>query len=817
MVDIVEDHSSADRRRGSGPQRRRRPSLRPKLQLSRVEGLDGLRVIGALAVVVYHVMGSVLDANPPVAVIMPPMAFTFFVLSGFVIYRPFAAGHLNRQAVPKTSHFLANRAIRVLPLWWIAIAVYLAVEGTDRLQTATDWWATIGLVQFAVPDARYAVIGPAWALSVEWIFYLSVPFIASFIQGAHRAVAPRASALQAQLAALIPLLVACAVLPPLRPFVAIILGMLLAIASVRQTMTGATPQWLEILRSPATAFVTTAVAWAILLDYPYKSGLSVQWVEEDPLVVAIWIVVAIAWFAPVAFGPGEGIITRHLRSPWATRFGLLTFGIYLWHDLVLTRTVRVLGTDAHLAAVMYLTVAGGIAAAAVTFFTVERPLMALRERLQPAPRIAGPRRLAPAQPPRARPAPAQSPTNPPATNQPPGRGWITSIDGLRVIAALCVITFHVGAEMDIPARWAQALAALFIPIFATFFVVSGFVLYRPWAMAQARIALGDGQAPLGPPDGGAASFWLRRALRVYPVYWVVQASALAISGTGDLEGVGDWLQVITLFPLPDFNVIINHGLGVIVWTMVVELVFYAVLPPLGRGITALVQRGTRFVTAQVLSLGGLFVVFAYLGSTSARVLAVACCIVVGMAIAAVDAWQRTLRRWAPGVRYLSRHPIVALPITLVCWAVGTVVARDDDPDLLFRTHLAIHLAAMVIVSIVLFLPAVFGSPKGAYRRFLSSTPMRVLGPLTFGIYLWHYPLIRQTVQQVDLPLPALQVWTMIAAPLLALITYRLIEQPMELLRHRHLGRTAAPPSPPVSGLVSPASATSTSEPTEASR
>jgi peptidoglycan/LPS O-acetylase OafA/YrhL len=365
-----------------------------------------------------------------------------------------------------------------------------------------------------------------------------------------------------------------------------------------------------------------------------------------------------------------------------------------------------------------------------------------------------------------------------------------------VIAAACVIGFHVGAEKDIPAAWAQALAALFIPVWSVFFVVSGYVLYRPWAMAQARMALGDGVAPERAPDGGAVNFWLRRVLRVYPVYWVVQACALAISGTGDLEGATDWFQVITLFPLPDFGVIVNHGLGVIVWTMVVELVYYAVLPPLARGITAAVRRGRSMVAANAIALGLLFAVLAVAGSTSARVLGVAVCIVLGMGIAALDAWQRTLKRWAPGIRTVARRPLLAVPVVLVWWAVGTWVARDDDPDLLFRTYLGVHLAAMVAVSFVLFIPAVFGPSAGRYRRFLSSAPMRVLGPLTFGIYLWHYPVIRQTLPRIDLSLPVLLVWTCVAAVAMATITYRLVELPTERMRHRHLGRTSATPPPP---------------------
>lgn len=830
MTDLVSESSSSRTKRPT----RRRPIAkgRAPLRLPRVPGLDGLRLLGALAVVVYHTMGAVLGANPSAGVILPPFAFAFFIISGFVIYRPFATAHLNRQKMPSTRKYLTGRALRVLPLWWVALGVYLLVNGTGGLDTPLEWVATFGLLQFAIPEIRFAVIGPAWALSVEWIFYLTAPFLASGLRTANRRFLPRTDPFKVQLAVLLPLAVVTAVIAPVRPFVAIIVGMLLAVTDVRRHLTKTTPQWLEALRAPGLALVVTAVAWVILIDYPYKPGLSVQWVEQDPLVVLIWLAVAACWFATVAFREPEGIITKRLDSPVAVRLALLSFGLYLWHDLVLQQTIEHLGIDAHLGAALYLTLVGSFTIATLTFFTIERPLMMIRARIVPPPplpkkvvRAAAAEALdeepgaTPAEVAAARAVVATTPSveprpaavaaeveherleRLPADQRPdrassPGRGWITSIDGLRVIAALCVITFHVCAEQRVPMAWATGMAALFIPAWSSFFVVSGYVLYRPWAMAHARMALGDGIGPSKAPDGGIGTFWLRRILRVYPVYWVVQGVAMAISGTGDVHGLTDWFQIITLFPLPNFDVIIHHGLGVIVWTMVVELAYYTVLPFISRGITLLIKQGAGYAVAQAVPLGILFGACVYLGSTSARVLCVAACIVVGMGIAAIDGWQRTLRRWVPGVRVLSRNPIIILPVLVAAWAIGSWVAKDDDPEFLFRSYLPVHLGAMVIVSTVMFLPAVFGPANGGYRRFLSSTPMRVLGPLTFGIYLWHYPIIRWTTERIDLPLAALWIWVVVSAPVLALGTYRLVEEPMEKVRHRYFGRTsAAAPSP----------------------
>ena len=79
--------------------------------------------------------------------------------------------------------------------------------------------------------------------------------------------------------------------------------------------------------------------------------------------------------------------------------------------------------------------------------------------------------------------------------------------------------------------------------------------------------------------------------------------------------------------------------------------------------------------------------------------------------------------------------------------------------------------------------------------FLSAHPMRVLGPLTFGVYLWHYPVIRRTAEHVDLPLLGLWSWALLAAVSMAALTYRFVELPVDRFRHRHLGRTSSAPAP----------------------
>lgn len=354
-----------------------------KLRLPALEhlpALDGLRVLSALAVVVYHTMGVLRPGNQAIAVILPPAAFAFFLISGFLIYRRFAAAHLSRTAPPTTARFLRSRAWRALPLWMAAVTVYLLVNGAGALRSPNDWALTYLLLQYLDRGVRYAVIGPAWALSLEWIFYLCVPFVAWAIRRGRHRFTPRTSPYRAELWSLGALFVLTFAIGPARPAAAIVMGMGLAVLDVHRRQVGHSPSWLVYLSSPVFTVSVTAGLWLLLVDYPYRPGLSVQWIEQDALVTTLWMLVAVAWFVPLAFKQGGGGLTSALGSRLFVRASVFTFGIYLWHSVVLAQITERLGLDARFASVLYLTLAGSVLAAAVTFALIEIPADRIRGR-----------------------------------------------------------------------------------------------------------------------------------------------------------------------------------------------------------------------------------------------------------------------------------------------------------------------------------------------------------------------------------------------------------------------------------------------------
>src|SRR5207247_5786068 len=93
-------------------------------------------------------------------------------------------------------------------------------------------------------------------------------------------------------------------------------------------------------------------------------------------------------------------------------------------------------------------------------------------------------------------------------------------DGFRATAALSVLLLHVAGSSGETQRnhvVGSYLARLDVGV-AVFFLISGFLLYRPFAAAH----LTGGRAPAALP------FFRRRFLRIYPAYWVATTAVVYV-------------------------------------------------------------------------------------------------------------------------------------------------------------------------------------------------------------------------------------------------------------------------------------------------
>ena len=149
------------------------------------DALDGLRALAAVAVIVTHVgglTGYVLTGTPASWVVSRGNIGVpiFFVLSGLLLYRPWAAAALAGQPPGRLRSYLGRRALRILPAYWVVVLVALPVLSPGPARHAWPWVQYLFLVQNYDPHPWWAGTGAAglaqdWSLVVEVSFYLVLP------------------------------------------------------------------------------------------------------------------------------------------------------------------------------------------------------------------------------------------------------------------------------------------------------------------------------------------------------------------------------------------------------------------------------------------------------------------------------------------------------------------------------------------------------------------------------------------------------------------------------------------------------------------
>lgn len=374
----------------------------------RFPALDGVRAIAAFAVVCTHVgfnSGRSLD-DGPFAPLLARLDFgvtLFFLLSGFVIYRPFLVSALNGRARPAghTRRYLTRRAVRILPAYWVAVLVTLAVLSL-REPTAHDWWAYPLLLQTYTGGNHDPSLTQMWTLSVELSFYLLVPLAAAWT--ANR-TAGRAAIVRRNLVLIGSLIVLAVVAGALGHTVAAIgprslvwlpanvdwfaLGMLLALISAcaaRPAEAAAPPGWQPpFFATFRTLAGATGVCWAL-------AGL-IFWFATLPLAGPRLLLVPSGWegflkhtlyglcalllLAPLTLAP-PGRLAAALSWRPVRYLGEISYGVYLWHLPLLLAIQDWLGYrtfSGHFWVLLALTVASTVLVASLSWRLLEQPLM----------------------------------------------------------------------------------------------------------------------------------------------------------------------------------------------------------------------------------------------------------------------------------------------------------------------------------------------------------------------------------------------------------------------------------------------------------
>ena len=376
--------------------------------------MDGLRAIAALSIVVTHCSGitgfNTDNALGAYTARMNAGVALFFVLSGFLLYRPFLAARFHGGPRPRLRDYARRRLLRIVPAYWLALTVLAATVGLAGVFTK-DWWAYYLFLQIYSPDTILGGIGPAWSLCVEMSFYVVLPLLALGLARAQRG-RRRAQMIRIEVAALCALAAATlafrtwlhvahptsvlqnSLLGHMDWFCA---GMGLALASV--ALAGREHESVVARTVSRRAWVPWACALVVLWVLSTQLGLprgyppvydELQWLAEHVLYITLGVLLVL----PAVFGdPRHGTIRRLLGHPVLAWVGLISYGVFLWHAPLMIHAWQngaggVLPFSMPFVSSLLVTTASAVACAALSYYLVERPILRFKDRGRRPPRAS---------------------------------------------------------------------------------------------------------------------------------------------------------------------------------------------------------------------------------------------------------------------------------------------------------------------------------------------------------------------------------------------------------------------------------------------
>ena len=355
--------------------------------------LDAVRAVAALMVLAGHAYA--VSGSAPSRTLLEPKAmlvnnggagiWLFFALSGYLIAAPFLRALRDGTKLPSFGGYLLRRGARILPAYWVAFAA-LAV----LVPVTMTWWQPLlhgVLLQNLVPGEAQALFFVAWTLGIEVLFYLFVPVAAWAVRLAVGERPIPASTLALGVAGLWAASIAYAIWAAvtwpgfgataapnsdvarltLPAFLSVFCPGLLVVLAEDARWAG-----VRGLAGRPLAALALAAPFALIGALMFTSDSTVVFdLSRQPWAIAAGLVVIAALNGFGALGPAA----RRLAPA-----GLISYGLYLWHWVVVTalvdRGIDVPGWPLRTLLVLAITVP----LATASWLLLERPLLRLTSR-----------------------------------------------------------------------------------------------------------------------------------------------------------------------------------------------------------------------------------------------------------------------------------------------------------------------------------------------------------------------------------------------------------------------------------------------------
>ena len=390
---------------------------------------------------------------------------------------------------------------------------------------------------------------------------------------------------------------------------------------------------------------------------------------------------------------------------------------------------------------------------------------------------------------------AMSPTSGPSTQRtipPRGFGHLDGLDGLRALAIIAVVAYHLD-----PA-W---LPGGFLGV-DVFFVVSGFLI----TTLLQREAASRGTIDF-------RRFWVRRARRLIPALVVCLAASILVAravhhdllvhmarqAAGALTFSTNWVEIgagSSYFDQTAPQLFMNF------WSLAVEEQFYVVWPLvvaalLASAVTLRVRLGVTLGAAALST--ALMAAWFLPGQDATRVYYGTDTHLMGLMTGAAlaFAYASPKRAWLGSPTWQRwRRPAIVLALVVLGALAWTLT---EETSLTFRGGITLASVATAVL-VAGLLP--IGSEPSRWRRVMAAPALGWVGRRSYGIYLWHWPVIVIVGQDVRTAAGSVDYlvsrgWCVLVTLALADLSYRFVEAPIRAWGFRQVGMMV------VRGLYSP--------------
>jgi peptidoglycan/LPS O-acetylase OafA/YrhL len=384
-------------------------AVRPPPGNPRFPLLDSVRAVAAISVLVthvtvltnfnFHTLGE-FPARLDIGVTL------FFILSGFLLYRPFVAARLDGHRRPRIPIYARRRVLRIVPAFWFALTV-LAIWPGLAGDVFGRPWAYYSFFQWTSGTTLLGGIPVAWSLTVEVWFYVALPFYAL---GVARALRGRSRTAQVRIELVVLAVLAVAsiaarqanflverqsaaaphstflwTLPAYLYWFALGMGMATISAALYHRSDADQPRVVRAITArPWLAWLGAAALFVVLaeaMDLPRSvepvNGL--QFMGEHVL----YGLTSLLFVLPAVFGATAGGWPRRvLANRQLAWLGLISYGIFLWHLPLANKIASwpaIYGFHFTTLVALVLTFVAACACATFSYYVVERPFLRLKE------------------------------------------------------------------------------------------------------------------------------------------------------------------------------------------------------------------------------------------------------------------------------------------------------------------------------------------------------------------------------------------------------------------------------------------------------